>query len=240
MLCGFYPLFHSVLYVVLQIVGAIFGSLFASALVPGVNIGMGAKGPGCFGPADMVPGSSPKIVFGWETLMTFMLISVVYACGVAKPGHGSFTPLVVGLTLMACAASGAPYSGAFLNPARVLGPVAVFNCGSRLTWLSILGQILASLLSCAIFAFVSGLGPLHPFTSRKRLGLSQAEAIRMWVTGSPPARLSTPGREDENVIELLKDMGSSKDLAPGANRPPADDKNAASKAASGLRETSLA
>lgn len=39
--------------------------------------------------------------------MTFTLISVVYACGIAKPGHGSFTPLVVGLSLVACAGTGA-------------------------------------------------------------------------------------------------------------------------------------
>lgn len=38
--------------------------------------------------------------------MTFTLISVVYACGVAKPGHGSFTPLIVGLSLVACAGTG--------------------------------------------------------------------------------------------------------------------------------------
>jgi Major intrinsic protein len=144
----------------------------------------------------------------------------VYACGVAKPGHGSFTPLIVGLTLWACAASGGKYSGAFLNPARVLGPVAVFKCGSRLTGLSILGQVFASLLSCGIFAFVSGLGPLHPLTSQKKLGLSQTEAIRMWMTGSPPARLSTPGREDENVIELLKDMDTDEEIPRGGTRSP--------------------
>jgi hypothetical protein len=38
--------------------------------------------------------------------MTFTLISVVYACGVAKPGHGSFTPPAVGLSLVACAGTG--------------------------------------------------------------------------------------------------------------------------------------
>ncbi len=38
--------------------------------------------------------------------MTFTLISCVYACGVAKPGHGSFTPLAVGLSLLACAGTG--------------------------------------------------------------------------------------------------------------------------------------
>ena len=72
----------------------------------------------------------------------------------------------------------------------------------------------------------------------------------MWVTGSPPARLSTPGREDENVIELLADMDSDTDLAPGENFSPRNSKDkraGASKAApppktgSGLRqETALA
>jgi glycerol uptake facilitator-like aquaporin len=56
-----------------------------------------------------------------EVVMTFTLISVVYACGVAKPGHGSFTPLAVGLSLVACAGAGGQYTGAALNPARVLG-----------------------------------------------------------------------------------------------------------------------
>ena len=55
LLCGFYPLFHSVLYIILQIVGSIFGSLFAAALIPGVSVGMGDKGPGCFTLGDMVP-----------------------------------------------------------------------------------------------------------------------------------------------------------------------------------------
>lgn len=45
-------------------------------------------------------------IFGWELLMTFVLISTVYACGVAKPGHGSLTPLAVGLSLWACAGVG--------------------------------------------------------------------------------------------------------------------------------------
>lgn len=61
--------------------------------------------------------------------MTFTLISCVYACGVAKPGHGSHTPLVVGLALFCCAASGGQYTGGALNPARVLGPLTVFGCG---------------------------------------------------------------------------------------------------------------
>lgn len=53
--------------------------------------------------------------------MTFTLISTVYACGIAKPGHGSMTPIAVGFSLIACAGAGAKYTGAALNPARVLG-----------------------------------------------------------------------------------------------------------------------
>jgi glycerol uptake facilitator-like aquaporin len=92
---------------VLQICGAIFGSLLASALVPGKKIGMGNGAPGCFDKTTISPDISLGQLFGWEVVMTFTLISVVYACGIAKPGHGSFTPLVVGLSLVACAGTGA-------------------------------------------------------------------------------------------------------------------------------------
>jgi glycerol uptake facilitator-like aquaporin len=46
-----------------------------------------------------------------QVIMTFTLISVVYACGIAKPGHGSMTPIVVGFSLVACAGAGAKYTG---------------------------------------------------------------------------------------------------------------------------------
>jgi glycerol uptake facilitator-like aquaporin len=38
----------------------------------------------------------------WEAIMTFVLLCTVYACGVNKPGHGSLTPLAVGLVVIAC------------------------------------------------------------------------------------------------------------------------------------------
>jgi hypothetical protein len=46
-----------------------------------------------------------------QVVMTFTLISVVYACGIAKPGHGSLTPIAVGFSLIACAGAGAKYTG---------------------------------------------------------------------------------------------------------------------------------
>ena len=47
--------------------------------------------------------------------MTFTLISCVYNCCLGKPGHGSFTPLAVGLALFASAGSGGQFTGAAAN-----------------------------------------------------------------------------------------------------------------------------
>jgi glycerol uptake facilitator-like aquaporin len=103
----------------LQVCGAIFGSLLASALLPGKKIGMGDGGPGCFDKSTISPDISLGQLFGWEVVMTFTLISVVYACGIAKPGHGSFTPLVVGLSLVACAGTGTDAHAT--SPSSVVG-----------------------------------------------------------------------------------------------------------------------
>lgn len=214
-MCGFYPLLHSGLYIILQIAGGIFGSLLAAALLPNVSIGMGSKGPGCFEPALAEDGAKSITrgqLFGWEVVMTFTLISVVYACGVAKPGHGSFTPLIVGLTLTACAGTGARWTGAALNPARVIGPAAVFGCSKKYWWVYILAQLVAAVLACAVFAYVSGWGPLAPMKSKKDYGLTHAEAINMWLTGSPPKRLiKKEGDNVEDMLIRLEKSGAIKD-----------------------------
>lgn len=202
--CGFYPVVHSLLYIFLQISGAVFGALLTAGLVPGAYVGMGDGGPGCFDRTVMGPGLTRSQLFGWEVVMTFTLISVVYACGVAKPGHGSFTPLVVGLSLVACAGTGGRWTGAALNPARVIGPMAVFHCGKDVAWVYILAQLLAAILACSIFAFVSGWGPLSFISSPKALDISYAEAVRMWITGSPPERLRAIDGEGANINDVLE------------------------------------
>eukprot|EP00878_Enallax_costatus_P000143 GHUV01000186.1.p1 GENE.GHUV01000186.1~~GHUV01000186.1.p1 ORF type:complete len:303 (+),score=50.80 GHUV01000186.1:123-1031(+) len=201
--CGFYPVIHSVLYIILQICGAIFGALLVAGLIPDTYVGMGDGAPGCFDSTTIGKGLTHGQLFGWEVVMTFTLISVVYACGVAKPGHGSFTPLVVGLSLVACAGTGGKWTGAALNPARVIGPLAVFKCGDDIAYIYILAQLLAAILACSIFAFVSGWGPLSPLGSPKALGITYSEAVRMWITGSPPERLRTEG-SDTNINDVLE------------------------------------
>lgn len=214
LVCGFYPVIHSFLYIALQIVGAIFGALLTAALLPGKYVGMGDGGPGCFDNTVIPPELTKSQLFGWEVVMTFTLISVVYACGVAKPGHGSFTPLVVGLSLVACAGTGGKWTGAALNPARVIGPLAVFRCGQNVAWIYVMAQLLAAVLACSIFAFVSGWGPLSPLTSMQQLNLTYIEAVWMWITGSPPQRFQHSGKE--NITDVLTEQRIKKAAADAA------------------------
>jgi hypothetical protein len=79
--------------------------------------------------------------------------------------------------------TGDKWTGAALNPARVIGPLAVFKCGNNVAYIYILAHLLAAVLACSIFAFVSGWGPLSPFQSMKTLGITWNEAVTMWITG---------------------------------------------------------
>ncbi len=87
----------------LQIRGAIFVALIYTSLIPALYIGSWPGSPGCFAPGN---GTSLGGVFGWETMMTFLLVMTVYAAAVAKPGHGNAAPLAIGLSLYAAAISG--------------------------------------------------------------------------------------------------------------------------------------
>lgn len=218
-LCGFFPLLHAVLYVILQCGGAMVGSVVTAYLVPGASLRMGEGGPGCF---DRTGAAAPNIsnlqLFGWEFVMTFTLISCVYACGVAKPGHGSHTPLAVGLALLCCAGSGGQYTGAALNPARVFGPLAVFGCGVDIAWIYILGQAAAAFLSCCVFACVSGFGPLNPFIATRTFGLNALDATWIWLSGSPPLRFRKTGKE--NINDLL--LSAARSQAATAPAPELD------------------
>jgi hypothetical protein len=69
-------------------------------------------------------------------------------------------------------------------------------------WIYILAQLTAAILACSVFAFVSGLGPLNPYTAVRATGVSWPEAIMMWITGSPPRRLSENGRG--NIMDLMR------------------------------------
>ena len=50
------------------------------------------------------------MLFGWETVMTFVLVSVVYAVAIGEPSFGVMGPFAVGLALFAMVFAGAVLS----------------------------------------------------------------------------------------------------------------------------------
>lgn len=53
--------------------------------------------------------------------MTFLLVVTIYSVAVGEPSFGIMGPLVIGAALFAAAITGGGFTGAALNPARVLG-----------------------------------------------------------------------------------------------------------------------
>ncbi|KAK9915252.1 hypothetical protein WJX75_006761 [Coccomyxa subellipsoidea] len=144
------------LYMVAQLLGGIFGALIESGLLPDVAVGGGA-GPGCFTHLKGIHTTTGQL-WWWETIMTFLLVSVVYATAVTKPGHGNMAPLAIGFTLFASAFVGGPSTGAALNPARVLGPAMVFHCYWDTAFFYVFAEFFGAAIAAALVLPLYGFG----------------------------------------------------------------------------------
>lgn len=82
--------------------------------------------------------------------MTFVLVSVVYAVAISKPGHGNIGPLAIGYTLFASAFIGGPLTGAALNPARVFGPALIYSCYWATAPIYMIGELLGGALAAVL------------------------------------------------------------------------------------------
>ncbi|KAI7845299.1 hypothetical protein COHA_001142 [Chlorella ohadii] len=147
-------------YMAAQFLGGITGVLFQVALIPDASINMGNEGPGCF---THLGGQFIRKdqLFGWELVMTFVLVSVVYAVAISKPGHGNIGPLAVGYTLFASAFIGGPLTGAALNPARVLGPALIYNCYWNTAFIYIFAEYIGGAIAAILAMLLYGPGPEH-------------------------------------------------------------------------------
>ena len=123
-----------------------------AVLIPSVTVGGGDSMPGCFTHEGGVTITKGQL-FLWEMIMTFVLVSTVYAVAVTKPGHGNIGPLAVGFSLFAsafigeqaynhCTAS-VPTTDACL---RICGFWDCFGVHPRITCMSIVR--IAVLLIC--------------------------------------------------------------------------------------------
>lgn len=136
-------------YIVCQLAGAIVGAAISKGFAT-------TPDPGCFLPSV---GVSHAQLWGWETIMTVLLIVTVIELAVAQKGAGNFGPLVIGLSLLVAALVGGPFTGAALNFARVLGPAVVNGCGWQTVWIYFLAHLTAVALSAGWGLFVAPVGP---------------------------------------------------------------------------------
>jgi aquaporin TIP len=140
------------MYWTAQISGCILGALWIACLVPGLYIrsdttsDMVATFDGCFVPNKELNNAE---IFGWEAVSTFNFILPIFAVvwyTQTKNGYGNTGPIIVGLSLFANALACGPWTGAALNPARVLGSPAIFNCGvNKYIFFYIIGEIVGAI-----------------------------------------------------------------------------------------------
>ena len=71
------------------------------------------------------------------------------------------SPLAAGLALYVSVEAVGPFTGAPLNPARLVGPAVVFLCNWRSFWLWTVAEVLAALAAAAFAAGSFGVGDAY-------------------------------------------------------------------------------
>lgn len=149
-LLGFTNPLEMLLYWTAQIVGCCFGALWVAALVPALNVRdeNNLALSGCFIPAKNLSNAE---IFGWEGFCTFTFLVPIFSVvwyTQHKDGYGNTGPVMIGLSLFASALAAGPFTGAALNPARVLGSPMVFDCGvNNVIFYYIIGEIVAAIIT---------------------------------------------------------------------------------------------
>jgi aquaporin Z len=86
MLTGHISLGKGLMYMIFQIIGSILGSLVLVGLItPAAVVGNAALPSGCFGKSDVNGGQ----LFGWELIMTFVLVRPEYRINNPLPDQSS-------------------------------------------------------------------------------------------------------------------------------------------------------
>lgn len=121
-----------------QIFGAVLAALLLDALF-GPRAALGATLPR--------HGVVPSLVL--ETVLTFLLVTVILATAANAKVVGPNAALAVGATVALDGLFAGPISGASMNPARSFGPALISGHLST-TWIYVLGPLLGSLLAVAV------------------------------------------------------------------------------------------
>ena len=132
-----------IVYWMAQFVGCIFGALWVSLLVPRAY----PEYDGCFHVHESM---SDWMIVGWEAIGTFCFILPIFSVvwyTQHKSGYGNTGPIIVGFSLYAAASAVGPWTGAALNPARVVASPVVIGCrDSRTIPYYVAGEIIGAIL----------------------------------------------------------------------------------------------
>lgn len=141
-------------YLFAQVFGCLTGATFVKYLVPHSV----EQELGCFSPMKTL---NSWQVFGFEFLLTMSFITSIFVVVFytrEKLGFGNMGPLLIGLSLLANALAGGNYTGAALNPARVIASPIVIGCGDDSQWLHayIIGEFLGAIGAVSIVILFFG------------------------------------------------------------------------------------
>ena len=133
-------------YVTAQIVGALTACLFLLLLF--LEEAGSTKELAYYGAT--IPRGSWYQSFGFEFILTFILMLVIYGSAVHGKATKSFAGIAIGFTVGLEAMFAGPICGASMNPARSIGPALVSGNVESL-WLYIVAPLAGSLLAGAIY-----------------------------------------------------------------------------------------
>lgn len=134
------------MYIVAQLLGAILAALLLAAVIPDASeggLGTHALGSGISAGAGVVI----------ETVLTFVLVFVVFATAIDSRGPGNLAPLAIGLAVMVDVFVGLPLTGASLNPARTLGPALAAGQWAD-HWVYWVGPMLGGAIAALVYKYV--------------------------------------------------------------------------------------
>jgi MIP family channel proteins len=139
-----------------QLIASVLAAFLLTAVLPqpavdAVDLGVPALGTG------ISPGAGLVI----ETVLTFFLVWVIFACAADPRGaFASISGLAIGFTITLDILIGGPYTGAAMNPARAFGPQLVQNIWSN-AWVWYVGPAIGAIAAACLYDYLY-LRPLSP------------------------------------------------------------------------------
>jgi aquaporin Z len=150
-------------YILFQIIGALIAGLCVMGMFSQYRGAAPYLGtPGFVDNPDLPGALSPLKAIGVETILTFVLMTVICLVAVdgARKGRQMFG-VAIGMTLFVCILIGGKLTGAALNPAVYLGPALISGHVSQLL-VYIVGPVAGAVVGGLVYKFLLATGEDEP------------------------------------------------------------------------------